>query len=93
VLSGVATETLFTRAANGMIVPERSQYLLPEHISASCDDDIHQVSNLQGGRADLITLHIYSPPLMRMDVFSLDSPVIKDWEAPINDNFVLGDGI
>ena len=93
VLSGMATETLFTRASNGMIVPERSRHLLANHISASSDDDIHQVSNLQSGNADLVTLHIYSPPLVRMEVFSLDTPEIRDWEAPINDSFVLGGGI
>jgi cysteine dioxygenase len=93
VLSGVATETLFTRAANGMVVPQSSRYLPPAQITVSADDDIHQVSNLQGGGADLITLHIYSPPLLRMDVFSLDSPVIKDFEDPINNSFVLGGGI
>jgi cysteine dioxygenase len=93
VLAGAATETVFTRAANGMIVPDRSRHLLPDHISASSDDDIHQVSNLQSGGADLITLHIYSPPLLRMDVFSLETADIKNWDVPINDTFVLGGGI
>lgn len=93
VLAGLATETFFTRAANGMIVPERTRHLLPEHISASSDDDIHQVSNLQSGGADLITLHIYSPPLLRMEVFSLETADIKNWDAPINETFVLGGGI
>ena len=27
------------------------------------DDDLHQISNLQAGSADLVTLHVYSPPL------------------------------
>jgi hypothetical protein len=29
------------------------------------------VSNLQPGDADLVTLHVYSPPLRRMGTYSL----------------------
>ena len=35
------------------------------------DTDMHQVSNLQAGAANLVTLHIYSPPLVRMGTYSL----------------------
>jgi len=69
VLSGVATETLFTRAPNGLVMPVASRELPQGHTCASADDDIHQVSNLQAGGADLVTLHIYSPPLLRMEKF------------------------
>lgn len=93
VLRGVATETLFTRAPNGMILPEKSRDLPPGHMCASADDDIHQVSNLQAGGADLVTLHIYSPPLLRMDVFSLESSLVHEWDDPINQTFVMGGGI
>lgn len=93
VLRGVATETLFTRAPNGMVVPVSSRDLALGHICDSVDDDIHQVSNLQAGQMDLVTLHIYSPPLLRMDVFSLDSPAIQECDDPINDPFPLGGGI
>jgi cysteine dioxygenase len=93
VLRGIATETLFTRAPNRMIVAERSRDLPTGHTCASADDDIHQVSNLQAGGADLVTLHVYSPPLLRMDMFSLESPAVHEWDDPINDSFVLGGGI
>jgi cysteine dioxygenase len=93
VLRGVATETLFDRAPNGMVVPVSSRDLPPGHICASADEDIHQVSNLQAGDADLVTLHVYSPPLLRMDMFSLDSPVVREWDDPVNDPFILGGGI
>ena len=93
VLRGVATETQFERAPNGMVVPVGSRDLPPGHICASADEDIHQVSNLQAGGADLVTLHVYSPPLLRMEVFSLDSPVVREWDDPINDPFILGGGI
>jgi len=93
VLRGVATETVFTRAPNGMVVAERSRELPPGHTCASADDDIHQVSNLQPGGADLVTLHVYSPPLLRMEVFSLETPTVREWDDPVNEIFVLGGGI
>ena len=93
VLWGVATETLFERAPNGLVYPISSRELPRGHLCASADDDVHQVSNLQAGGADLITLHIYSPPLLRMEMFSLDNPAIREWDDPVNDPFIQGGGI
>jgi cysteine dioxygenase len=36
------------------------------------DQAIHQVSNLQPRGVPLVTLHVYSPPLARMNVYSVD---------------------
>jgi len=93
VLRGVATETAFAVAPNGMVVATGSRDLAAGAICGSYDDDIHQVSNLQAGEADLVTLHVYSPPLLRMDMFSLDTPAVREWDDPVNDPFVLGGGI
>jgi cysteine dioxygenase len=93
VLSGVATETLFARSPNGLVVPVKSRDLPPGHTCASEDEDTHQLSNLQAGDADLVSLHIYSPPLLRMEVFSLDSPAVQGWDDPIHDPFIQGGGI
>ena len=93
VLRGTATETVFARAPNGLVVPDHSRALPPGDICASEDADIHQVSNLQPGAADLVTLHVYSPPLLRMEVFSLDTPAVREWDDPVYDRFVLGGGI
>jgi cysteine dioxygenase len=93
VLRGTATETVFAAAPNGMPYPIRSCHLAAGHVCASADEDMHQISNLQVGGADLVTLHVYSPPLLRMDVFSLDSPAVTEWDDPINDPFALGGGI
>jgi cysteine dioxygenase len=71
VLQGVMTETLFSVAANGLIRAESSRDLGPGGVIGSVDGDMHQVSNLQAGGADLVTLHIYSPPLMMMGTYSL----------------------
>lgn len=93
VVSGIATETSFRRAPNGMLVPVVTRELPAGHLCASADDDVHQVSNLQADDADLVTLHLYSPPLLRMEVFSLDTPLVRLWDDPVNTRFALGEGI
>ena len=93
VLSGTATETIFERGANGLVMPVSSRSLQPGHTCASVDDDTHQVSNLQAGTADLVTLHIYSPALLRMEVFSLETSAVRLWEDPVNVVCVDGGGI
>lgn len=83
VLRGVATETIFARAPNGLVLPVGSRDLPAGHTCASADDDIHQVSNLQAGGADLVTLHIYSPPISRMRTYRAPAPVeaLPEYEA------------
>jgi cysteine dioxygenase len=71
VLRGVATETKFEFAPSGDIYAVGSRNFLTGSVCGSADTDLHQVSNLQGGGADLVTLHIYSPPLIRMGTYSL----------------------
>jgi cysteine dioxygenase len=71
VLRGTLTETLFEVAPNGHVKATFSRDLAEGSLLGSEDTDIHQVSNLQAGDADLVTLHVYSPPLHRMNTFSL----------------------
>jgi cysteine dioxygenase len=71
VLRGTATETLFEFAPNGHVKALFSRELPAGSVCASQDDDMHQVSNLQAGDADLVTLHVYSPPLLFMGTYSL----------------------
>jgi cysteine dioxygenase len=71
VLRGTATETRFAFAPNGLVKALGSRDLMPGEVCASQDDDMHQLSNLQAGDADLVTLHVYSPPLKWMGTYSL----------------------
>jgi len=71
VLRGTLTETLFAIAPNGHVKATFSRDLQPGSVIGSEDTDIHQVSNLQFGDADLVTLHVYSPPLLWMGTYSL----------------------
>lgn len=71
VLRGVATETQFEFAPNGLVKATVSRDLPPGHVCATYDSDMHQISNLQADEADLVTLHVYSPPLRFMHTYSL----------------------
>jgi DMSO/TMAO reductase YedYZ molybdopterin-dependent catalytic subunit len=71
VLEGTATVTAFERAPNGHVKAAGSSDYAPGQIVVTADDDLHQVSNLQAGNADLITLHLYTPPLIRMGTYSI----------------------
>ena len=85
VVHGVATESLFERDRRGRIHPPASRVLKKGQICISRDDDIHEVSNLEVTGADLITLHIYSPPLLVMNQYSLTDSSVRKWVDPIFD--------
>lgn len=92
VLQGTVTETIFDRAPNGMVVPRSSSTLAEGEVCGSEDADIHQVSNLQSGGRDLVTLHVYSPPLITMNTYSLHSAEVRQFTDPISE-FAAGAGI
>jgi len=73
VLQGMMTETLFEFAPNGHVKPTFSRDVLPGNVIAGEDSDLHQVSNLQAGNANLVTFHVYSPPLVYMGTYDLFS--------------------
>ncbi|MCB0330488.1 MAG: cysteine dioxygenase family protein [Bdellovibrionales bacterium] len=92
VLEGVATETVFDYAKNGMIFASHSKELRTGEVCASVDSDIHQVSNLQEQGRDLITLHVYSPALLVMGQYSLIDGKVIDFEDPIQSPYLFCDG-
>ena len=51
------------------------------------------MSNLQPEGIDLVTLHIYSPPLYRMNMYSLVDAKVKQFFDPVNEEFFSGAGI
>lgn len=85
VLKGVMTETIFDRGPNGMIVASGSRELPEGLVCGSQDDDIHQVSNLQANDEDLLTLHIYSPPLLTMNMYSLLDASVSKFDDPVHE--------
>jgi cysteine dioxygenase len=91
VLKGVATETQFEKTRDGLVYPTLTRKMPAGSVCASQDSDIHQMSNLQSG-LDLVTLHIYSPPLLVMGQYSLTEPVVGEFADPVFE-FALGGGI
>lgn len=91
VIQGVATETSFARSETGLLFATGSSHLAAGEICARQDDDVHQMSNLRAG--DLVTLHIYSPPLLCMNMYSISHTQVCQFVDPINAEFVSGAGI
>ena len=83
VLQGEATETVFEMTEEGHVFPTRTRTMGEGHICAAQDCDIHQLSNLQPGRADLISLHIYSPPLLVMGQYSLTELAVREFKDEV----------
>jgi DMSO/TMAO reductase YedYZ molybdopterin-dependent catalytic subunit len=71
VLRGTLTETRYEIAPNGAVKAVGSRDVAEGCICAAQDAYLHQIANLQAGNADLVTLHIYTPPLVRMSTYSL----------------------
>ncbi|MBW2416783.1 MAG: cysteine dioxygenase family protein [Deltaproteobacteria bacterium] len=92
VISGVATETGFRATPSGLLKPSVTRDLAPGAACVSVDTDTHQVSNLQAPGRDLVTLHVYSPPLLRMDTYSLVDSRVGVF-IPSSFNFSEGGGI
>jgi cysteine dioxygenase len=71
VLRGTMTETRFAFTHHGHVYAVGSQEFHEGDVIGSQDSDLHQVSNLQPGDTELISLHVYTPPLFRMGTYSI----------------------
>ena len=91
VLLGTCTETLFEQTPTGHIFPTATHDLPVCSCCGSQDADIHQISNLQPANQKLITLHVYSPPLLTMEQYSLTSTMRSEFAEP--NSFLEGAGI
>ena len=83
VIQGTATETLYERMPSGYIRAVSSRELFVDQVCGSFDDDIHQVSNLQDGNAKLITLHVYTPPLLNMRTYRMEDNHVSEFIDPV----------
>lgn len=86
VVEGTGTEIRFAPTPSGLICPVQTLPMAPGYVCAADDGDIHEVANMQAPGTDLITLHIYSPPIKSMNVYEFTAPV------PENCNAVYGGG-
>ncbi|MGH7871545.1 MAG: cysteine dioxygenase [Candidatus Binatia bacterium] len=90
ILHGELTESLFEKAPIGMIKSLASVDYRVGDTRVEETSLIHQISNLQAGNGQAISVHIYMPPLVRMNVYSLEDPSVKN---VLPQYFSLGSGI
>lgn len=73
IVQGRGTEIRFTITDSGLVCPAETTVMPPGYVCAAEDTDIHQVANMQAAGLDLVTLHIYSLPIAKMNTY--DYPV------------------
>lgn len=73
VVEGTGTEIRFERTASGLVCPVGTTQMRPGYVCSAEENDIHQVANMQAPGVDLITLHIYSPRIVKMNVYPFAS--------------------
>lgn len=76
VLRGIATETRYEPGACGEPTPTRRVQHGPGAVCIAFDDQTHRISNEQEGESDLLTLHLYLPPLRSMRSMSAWDPLV-----------------
>ncbi len=81
VIKGNGTETIFERSEDGWLYATGSNTLPEGGVVGSNDMDTHQLSNLQPEAAQLVTMHIYSPPLGKVGSYSLTDNTVKTIQA------------
>ncbi len=70
VIEGTGTEIRCIKTPSGLICPVQTMQMQPGYVCAAEDADIHQVANMQAPGLDLITLHMYSPPISKMNTYT-----------------------
>lgn len=81
VVEGVGTEIRFIETESGHVCPAQINKMQPGYVCAADDADIHEVANFQAPGQDLVTLHIYSPPIKKMNTYDFAAPVSPDAAA------------
>ena len=85
VVRGTGTETLFeTSIEGGWLFASDSRELPAGGVVGSFDMDTHQLSNLQSSGKQLVTLHIYSPPLTQVGNYSMIDNSVKQVTPAVN---------
>ncbi|HEY3350814.1 MAG TPA: cysteine dioxygenase family protein [Thermoanaerobaculia bacterium] len=92
VLSGEALETVFERTRTGMVFAVRSLAHAPGSVCATQDTDIHQVSSVADDGGDLVTLHVYSPPLLNMGTYTLFDANVRAFHEPVHEDALVDGG-
>jgi cysteine dioxygenase len=71
VLRGVMWETIFELEGDRGLAYARSREWLPGELTGADVPDIHQLGNPDISGQDLVTLHLYAPPLTSLNVYKV----------------------
>jgi cysteine dioxygenase len=71
VLRGVMWETLFEMDEASGLAYRSSREWTPGHVTGADVPDIHQLGNPDVSGQDLVTLHLYAPPLKSLNVYKV----------------------
>jgi cysteine dioxygenase len=72
VIRGVASERRYRREPTGRLVELASSNYAEGQVCGTYDADIHTMFNADPAGRDLVTLHVYTPPMRRYFAYSLD---------------------
>ena len=84
ILKGRATEAVYESGSDGNLVSTVSHEYMPGDVCGSQDRDIHEIINATSD--DLITLHVYTPPLADINLYDRVGGFVKSGRAPVNLN-------
>ena len=71
VLRGVMWETIFEMGEGEGLAYKSSREWTPGHVTGADVPDIHQLGNPDVSGQDLVTLHLYAPPLTSLNVYKV----------------------
>ena len=71
VLEGFMWETLFEMDASEGLLYKSAREWTPGHVTGADVPDIHQLGNPDVSGTDLVTLHLYAPPLTSLNVYKV----------------------
>ncbi|MBL1217837.1 MAG: hypothetical protein D8M59_10115 [Planctomycetes bacterium] len=78
VIKGTLTETQFKRHPDGRLEQMLRSTLHAGKVCGSCDADIHIIGNeMADAGQNLITLHVYTPPLKHFHYYFRDDPRVE----------------
>jgi cysteine dioxygenase len=78
VLAGTMTEVPFTLDPRGVPIEHPANVHERGSVCVSFDADIHEIRN--DGDEDLVTLHVYTPPLQKIGIYERDSAARREFD-------------
>ena len=77
VMRGRGTERTFEPGPDGALRETEVERFEAGDVCASFDTKTHEIRNDQGDGSELVTLHVYSPPLKDYHTFCLETGAVK----------------